>query len=185
MRRDPFVDEISVQEAAELLSVSRPTVYRLMERGELPFHEHPVTRRRKLRRSEVLRLLGPISAPYPVTPVEKSPIVADRGEGFPYGPRTMDGVDFAVLRGTVAGAEDTSTPAEQVDSIFLLPNLRLDFGVDDLSERVDYYRRVGVPEGRGTDATRVSGYLGSVRDEREHGSASPGGRGPARPAPGD
>lgn len=45
--------EVTTQQAAELLGLSRPTVVRLIDAGELPAHV-PGTERRKLRLADVL-----------------------------------------------------------------------------------------------------------------------------------
>lgn len=47
---DLFEDSIGVQEAARLLGVSRPTVYRLIENGKLTARAHAVTGRKLLSR---------------------------------------------------------------------------------------------------------------------------------------
>src|SRR2546423_1583640 len=129
-------ERITVQEAARLLGVSRPTVYRLIERGDLSAEIHPVTRRRQLSRPQVMRLLG--------SPEPASAWIAT-----------------AALRVRDSGGRTCPADVKPVNSIFQLPKLALDFGVDDLSDRVDYYRFHGLP----ADEKDLSGHIGADRDE--------------------
>jgi excisionase family DNA binding protein len=153
MYTDPFDDHITVQEAARLLQVSRPTVYRLIERGELRYAQHPVTGRKRLSRMQVAGLLS--------------------GEGTGGGGAQSPMADrVSDVAGDPYLAARPARDGEIVDSIFRLPELNLDFGVDDLSEKVDYYRLHGLPG----EAAGVPGHLGPGGDEHQHGSALPPGR---------
>jgi len=144
-----FDDHITVQEAARLLEVSRPTIYRMIRDGRLRYEAHPVTGRKRLSRVEVVSLLGAGQLPPPA-----QPLMGDR-----------------VAEAAPAGYHVPVAAGEIVDSIFRLPELRLDFGVDDLSERVDYYRFRGLPG----EKAGVPGHIWARGDEREHGSPLPPG----------
>lgn len=109
-------ETMTVQQAALTLGVSRPTVYRMIERGRLVPLIHPVTGRTRLYCGEVQRLLS---------------------SGLP----TPDGV-----RREPAPGRHMEPPSHVVASIFNAPELALDFGVPDLSDRVDYYRSHGLPD---------------------------------------
>ena len=53
---------VTQTEAARILGVSKPTVYRMMNDGTLPYVKVEGVNKRKLKRSDVERLLKPIGS---------------------------------------------------------------------------------------------------------------------------
>lgn len=161
MFTDPFEDEISVAQAAALIGVSRPTVYRLIERGVLEALPHPVTGRRRVSRLRVLSLLRPEGSPALAVEPSAAERVAEASAVYVHGTPSRP-----------VGRATPSDPAGRgADSLFHLPDLGLDFGVADLSERIDYYRSHGLRE----HAQGLFGHVGAGGDEQPERPLAPGG----------
>ena len=56
---DPDVVFVTPTEAAKILGVSKPTLYRLMDDGTLPYTEIAGVKKRRIKRSDVERLIQP------------------------------------------------------------------------------------------------------------------------------
>jgi len=149
-------DLMSVREAARVTGTSRSTVYRLIERGRLPATLHPITGRVQLLRSDVLRLLNASERGR-----DPSSSTRPRSGEASY----QNGLSHASSSNERSGSEregvEPARPPEWVDSVFRLHELALDFGVADLSERVDHYRAHGLP----SDEKDLSGHVGAHRGE--------------------
>jgi len=120
---------LTVQEAARLLSVSRPTVYRMIEKGVLPAEVHPVTGRKRISRTAVERLAqgrGDVE-------IGRSGMVLRR-------------VRPDTLSADLDPPEFDESGAEIARTIYDLPKLRFHTTITDLAERIDYYRFHGPPD---------------------------------------
>ena len=125
---DPFEDAITVQDAALMLGVSRPTVYRLIAEERLAARPNAVTGRKQVSRQAVLRLISGSEYSAGAEPAPRIAEVASGVADYRLHPAMAPSVGFGV------------------DSIFRLPELALELPADDVSERVDYYRFHGLAE---------------------------------------